>query len=91
MVTNEFLSRFLRSKIIVRQTKHLMTGNTLPRLQTRDIERLMIPIPPNEVQRRICAEARSRESAANVLRQEANAELESAKLEIEAILLGDAA
>jgi restriction endonuclease S subunit len=91
MVANEFLARFLRSKIIVRQTKHLMTGNTLPRLQTRDIERLMIPIPPNEVQRRICAEARSREKAANALRQEANAGLESAKREIEAILLGDAA
>lgn len=31
-LTNEFLANFLRSQIIVSQTKHLMSGNTLPRL-----------------------------------------------------------
>ncbi|WP_229583577.1 hypothetical protein [Paracoccus sp. S-4012] len=84
----EFLSRFLRSKLVVRQTKHLMTGNTLPRLQTRDIEKLLIPVPSEEHQLAICQEARSREAKAMQLQQQANAELERAKAEIEAILLG---
>ena len=38
---------------VVNQTKHLMTGNTLPRLQTFDIENLLIPIPPKEIQEQI--------------------------------------
>ena len=40
---NEFLTIYLRSNLIVNQTKHLMTGNTLPRLQTEDINRLPVP------------------------------------------------
>jgi type I restriction enzyme S subunit len=40
---NEFLAIYLRSNLIVSQTKHLMTGNTLPRLQTEDIRRLPVP------------------------------------------------
>lgn len=39
----EFLAIYLRLGLIVNQTKHLMTGNTLPRLQTSDIENLPIP------------------------------------------------
>lgn len=35
------------------QTKHLMTGNTLPRLQTEDVRSLLIPIPSTEIQRKI--------------------------------------
>ncbi len=34
----EFLTIYLRSDLIKNQTKHLMTGNTLPRLQTEDIK-----------------------------------------------------
>lgn len=41
--SNEFLSIYLRSDLIVNQTKHLMTGNTLPRLQTDDINNLPVP------------------------------------------------
>lgn len=89
-VLPEFLSRFLRSKLIVRQTKHLMTGNTLPRLQTRDIERLLIPLPTWPHQVSICEEATRRENKARQLQQQANAELEKAKAQIEAILLGEA-
>jgi type I restriction enzyme S subunit len=42
-VLNEFLTIYLRSDLIVNQTKHLMTGNTLPRLQTEDINNLPVP------------------------------------------------
>jgi hypothetical protein len=87
----EFLALLLRSEITVRQTKHLMTGNTLPRLQTRDIERLPIPLPDDDVQDRIVAFAAEAQAGAAKLKESANAELEAAKHEIEAILLGDAA
>ena len=90
-VLPEFLSCFLRSKLIVRQTKHLMTGNTLPRLQTRDIERLLIPLPNEPHQLAICQAAKIRENKARQLQREADAELDRAKADIEAILLGDAA
>lgn len=39
----QFLAIYLRSDLIVNQTKHLMTGNTLPRLQTDDVMHLLIP------------------------------------------------
>jgi len=52
-VDNAYLSHFLRSNVVVSQTKHLMSGNTLPRLQTEDIENLKIPVPPLEVQQQI--------------------------------------
>lgn len=49
-INPHFLTILLRSNIILAQTKHLMTGNTLPRLQTTDIENLVLPIIPNEEQ-----------------------------------------
>jgi len=49
-VDPEFLAIFLRSSLVVRQTSRLMTGTTLPRLQTEDIRRLTIPIPPPSLQ-----------------------------------------
>lgn len=52
-VNNQYLSIFLRSSLVVNQTKHLMTGNTLPRLQTEDVRSLLIPIPSAETQRKI--------------------------------------
>lgn len=54
-LTPEFLAIFLRSSFIVRQTSRLMTGTTLPRLQTDDIRRLLIPTPPQEIQSKISA------------------------------------
>lgn len=52
-VNSQYLSIFLRSSLIVNQTKHLMTGNTLPRLQTEDVRNLLIPIPSVDTQRKI--------------------------------------
>lgn len=52
-VNADFLTIMLRSNMVVAQTKHLMTGNTLPRLQTFDIENIIIPLPSIEVQEEI--------------------------------------
>lgn len=40
-----YLRAFLASDLILRQTSYLMTGNTLPRLQTDDIRSLVVPVP----------------------------------------------
>ncbi len=52
-VNPEFLSIFLRSSLVVNQTKHLMTGNTLPRLQSEDVRGLLIPVPSPSIQKKI--------------------------------------
>jgi len=46
----KYLFIYLQSNLIVSQTKHLMTGNTLPRLQTEDINKLPVPILSDEKQ-----------------------------------------
>lgn len=50
---NDYLCAFLNSDLILNQTIHLMTGNTHPRLQTEEIEQLVIPVPKDEVQKQI--------------------------------------
>lgn len=52
-INAQYLSIFLRSSLVVNQTKHLMTGNTLPRLQTEDVKSLLIPIPSETIQKKI--------------------------------------
>ena len=86
-LNNLYLFAFLRSKLVVNQTICLMTGNTLPRLQTQDIQRLPILFPPFDVQEKIADEVVRRQSQAEKLRQEAMEELEAGKAQFEAQLL----
>ncbi|MDD2888197.1 MAG: restriction endonuclease subunit S [Aliarcobacter sp.] len=53
IISNKFLSIFLLLDCVVNQTKYMMTGNTLPRLQTFDIENFIIPIPSKDIQQNI--------------------------------------
>jgi gamma-glutamylcyclotransferase (GGCT)/AIG2-like uncharacterized protein YtfP len=89
LVRSEFLALFLRSQLVVKQTKHLMSGNTLPRLQTEDIENLLIPEVDEVLQVEICSEAKRRMAQADRLRDKAELELDKAKRQIEAMLLGE--
>lgn len=52
-VDADYLTIILRSNMVVAQTKHLMTGNTLPRLQTADIGNIIIPLPAIHIQKEI--------------------------------------
>jgi hypothetical protein len=88
-VSNEFLALFLRSQLVVKQTKHLMSGNTLPRLQTEDIESLLIPQVDYVLQKQIVDEAHQRMAEAEKLLIDAEKELDASKRQIEAILLGE--
>ena len=66
-----FLFSFLTRSVVVEQTSRLMTGNTLPRLQTEDIENLLIPIPNETTQEKIVAGVKTIYNKARNLRQEA--------------------
>ena len=90
-VNNSYITGFLRSEVVVSQTKHLMTGNTLPRLQIEDIRSLLIPVPPIEKQNEIAEHIASIRQQAKRLQQEASEGLEQAKCEVEAMILGEEA
>jgi restriction endonuclease S subunit len=52
-MNSKFLSAYLRSPIVLNQVKHMMSGNTLPRLQTEDVRSLLAPIPSKEIQEKV--------------------------------------
>ena len=83
-----YLKEFLLTSAIVNQTKRMMTGNTLPRLQASDIEILQIPLPPLETQHEIAAEAQARRERARALREEAQRVVTEAKAQVERMILG---
>jgi restriction endonuclease S subunit len=87
-IRGDYLTVFLRSRAIVGITSLLMTGNTLPRLQLADIVRLPIPIPPPQVQEKLCSEITKLRLEAASLRATAAIELNNAKKSIEALILG---
>ncbi len=86
----DYLAAILRSSLLLAQTRHMMTGNTHPRLTNEDVVNLVIPIPAPAVQERIAAEARRRREEARRLRAEAEAGWQAAKRWFEEQLLGKA-
>ncbi|PZO43561.1 MAG: hypothetical protein DCF15_22525, partial [Phormidesmis priestleyi] len=88
-VLPDYLATILRSSLILAQTKHMMTGNTHPRLASEDVVNLVVPIPVRGIQERIVAEIKRRRLDARQLRQEAETEWEAAKTRFEHKLLGE--
>ena len=84
----DFLTVVLRSNMVLAQTKHLMTGNTLPRLQTTDIDNLIIPCPDMEKQEKIVDVVSKIKNDAKQLQEEGNALLNEARQKIESLIIG---
>lgn len=84
----DYLTIVLRSSLILTQTKHLMTGNTLPRLQTTDVEELVIPNPDVSQQVEIVKYIHGIKDKAKQLQKEGDALLEETKQEIEKMIIG---
>ena len=76
-LNNLYLSAFLSSKLVLNQTTCLMTGNTLPRLQTQEVEKLPILLPPPEIQNNIAEIMQSAYAEKKQKDQEADAILDS--------------
>lgn len=85
----EYLAEIMRSDLILSQTKHMMTGNTHPRISNNDVKNLCIPIPSISVQQRIINKITSKRNKARALREEAEKEWTTAKQEFEKKLLGE--
>ena len=86
----EYLAAILRSRLVLSQTTHMMTGNTHPRLTNDDVANLTVPIPSLEVQAHVADEVVRRREEARRLRAEAEAGWAEAKRWFEVQLLGDA-
>lgn len=84
-----YLAAILRSDLILSQTKHMMTGNTHPRISNDDVKNLYIPIPSMTVQKEIEEEFQHRRVKARALKQQAESEWADAKAQFEKELLGE--
>lgn len=49
----EYLAVVMRTSLIVAQTKHMMTGNTHPRLANEDVVNLLLPLADQTTQQEI--------------------------------------
>jgi restriction endonuclease S subunit len=86
-VSPDYLAAVMRSQLILRQTRHMMTGNTHPRIGNENVANLLIPVPKKDIQRKITAEIQARQSSARALRAEAETEWTAAKARFEEELL----
>ena len=84
----EYLAEIMRSDLILSQTKHMMTGNTHPRISNDDVKNLYIPIPDILLQQQIIKVIRNRRTEARKLKIEAEKEWQKAKKQFEKELLG---
>ena len=71
VVLPEYVASILRSNLILSQTKHMMTGNTHPRISNDDVKNLYIPIPDISTQALIVDELYQRRTEARTLKMEA--------------------
>ena len=85
----EYVAAILRSDLTLSQTRHMMTGNTHPRISNDDVRNLYIPVPDITVQKIIVEELRTRRLEARRLKNEAEQEWHDAIKRFEQELLGE--
>ncbi|MCG3136219.1 MAG: hypothetical protein HJJLKODD_00045 [Phycisphaerae bacterium] len=90
LVLPDYLAAVLRSVVVLAQTRHMMTGNTHPRLANDDVVNLVVPVPDTATQKKIAAEVTRRRNAARRLREDATRLWDDAKRRFEEELLGPA-
>ena len=87
----DYLGAVLRFTITLAQTRHMMTGNTHPRLAPEDVAALVISVPSTNQQLSIAAEVDRCRAEARRLRAETRAGWAKARQAFEDALLGPAA
>ena len=84
----DYVAAVLRSSLVLSQTRHMMTGNTHPRLTNEDVVNLIIPNPDWQIQQRVADEVTQRREKARQLRSDAELLWKEAKRRFEEELLG---
>ncbi len=51
-----FLLAYMRTEYYLRQVRRLMTGHAIPAISIDDLAKVLIPIPPGEIQKKIAGE-----------------------------------
>lgn len=82
-----YLAVVMRTQLIVAQTKHMMTGNTHPRLANEDVVNLLIPLADMPTQQRIVDQATACQLEAARLRGHAETLWQQARERFEQQLL----
>ena len=83
-----YLAALLRSRLVLSQATHMVSGNTHPRVTNSDIANLQIPIPSKDIQEIVVSEVLRRKDRARRLRHDATVEWQSARISFEERLLG---
>jgi restriction endonuclease S subunit len=86
----EYLAVVMRSKIIVAQTRHMMTGNTHPRISDEDVKNLRIPLPSIDTQSEIIKDVIYRRKKARQLKRKADEDYNRLKEGLEQEILKSA-
>ena len=88
IINQHYLFAILSNRLIQEQIRHTWNIVTVrPNTSKPNVENLLIPVPPFEIQTQIAEEVMDRKSKAAKLRQEAEVIVEKAKREVERILL----
>ncbi|MEM7589893.1 MAG: restriction endonuclease subunit S, partial [Myxococcota bacterium] len=83
-----YIESFFNTGIAGQLVFREVTGGTRPAVDYTAIKSLQIPLPPIETQRRIAAEVKRRMDRAQQLEREAALQLQEAKKQAEAMILG---
>lgn len=82
-----YLAVVMRTQLIVAQTRHMMTGNTHPRLANEDVVNLLVPLTDKSAQQHVVDETVARQSEAARLRTHAETVWQRARERFEQQLL----
>lgn len=85
----EYICAFLRTPISQLQIRAAITETTYPVISDSDVGRLLLPLPPIEIQTKIVEEITRRRAEAKRLRVEAEQVVTQAKAKVERMILGE--
>lgn len=88
-ISAEYLTVFLRMRVVAETMRVLMTGNALPRVQLGDVLSLPIPVPPKGIQQKIVEQANTIKANAKRLKACAVDQLAAVKKHIEEELMSE--
>lgn len=86
-VNRDFLFYVLRTTLCLNQMLQRSSGGNYPAITPEDLKKIKVPLPPLEIQNKIAEEVKRRISEAEKLKAEANKIIESAKKQVEEMIL----